>query len=133
MSDRVAITVSSHIAHMTLTRADKMNALDPAMFEAICDAIDQLSAMPDLRAVVVSGELRSPRMKRAPAAKTKAKLSGPITFVTGNAKKLAEVQRMEAAEKRRNDEKERRLAQEQENRERKYQLMKKVCSIRFAV
>jgi enoyl-CoA hydratase/carnithine racemase len=29
MSDRVAITVSSHIAHVTLTRADKMNALDP--------------------------------------------------------------------------------------------------------
>ena len=58
MSDRVAITVSSHIAHMTLTRADKMNALDPAMFEAICGAIDELSAMPDLRAVVVSGEGR---------------------------------------------------------------------------
>ena len=50
MSDRVAITVSSHVAHMTLTRADKMNALDPAMFEAICGAIDELSAMPDLRA-----------------------------------------------------------------------------------
>ena len=58
MSDRVAITVSSHIAHVTLTRADKMNALDPAMFEAICGAIDELGAMPDLRAVVVSGEGR---------------------------------------------------------------------------
>ena len=45
---------------------------------------------------------------------------------------LAEVQRMEAAEKRRGDEKERRLAQEQEGRDRKYELMKKVCSIRFA-
>ena len=56
MSDRVAITVSSHIAHMTLTRADKMNALDPAMFDAICGAIDELSTMPGLRAVVVSGE-----------------------------------------------------------------------------
>ena len=58
MSDRVAITVSSHIAHVMLTRADKMNALDPAMFEAICAAIDELSAMPDLRVVVVSGEGR---------------------------------------------------------------------------
>ena len=58
MSDRVAITVSSHIAHVMLTRAYKMNALDPAMFEAICAAIDELSAMPDLRAVVVSGEGR---------------------------------------------------------------------------
>ncbi|GIR69481.1 MAG: hypothetical protein CM15mP74_07320 [Halieaceae bacterium] len=27
--------ISAHIAHVTLTRADKMNALDPAMFEAI--------------------------------------------------------------------------------------------------
>jgi enoyl-CoA hydratase/carnithine racemase len=35
-----------------------MNALDPAMFEAICAAIDELSALPDIRAVVVSGEGR---------------------------------------------------------------------------
>jgi enoyl-CoA hydratase/carnithine racemase len=58
MSDRVAINVSAHIAHVTLTRADKMNALDPAMFEAICAAIDELNTLDDLRAVVVSGEGR---------------------------------------------------------------------------
>ena len=58
MSDRVAINVSAHIAHVTLTRADKMNALDPAMFEAICSAIDELNTLDDLRAVVVSGEGR---------------------------------------------------------------------------
>ena len=45
MSDRVAINVSAHIAHVTLTRADKMNALDPAMFEAICAAIDELNTL----------------------------------------------------------------------------------------
>ena len=56
MSDRVAINVSSHVAHVRLTRPDKMNALDPAMFDAICAAIDELSALPELRAVVVSGE-----------------------------------------------------------------------------
>jgi enoyl-CoA hydratase/carnithine racemase len=58
MSDRVAVNVSAHIAHVTLTRADKMNALDPAMFEAICSAIDELNNLDDLRAVVVSGEGR---------------------------------------------------------------------------
>ena len=58
MSDRVAVNVSAHIAHITLTRADKINALDPAMFEAICSAIDELNNLDDLRAVVVSGEGR---------------------------------------------------------------------------
>lgn len=58
MSDRVAVNVSAHIAHVTLTRADKINALDPAMFEAICSAIDELNTLDDLRAVVVSGEGR---------------------------------------------------------------------------
>ena len=58
MSDRVAVNVSAHIAHVTLTRADKINALDPAMFEAICSAIDELNNLDDLRAVVVSGEGR---------------------------------------------------------------------------
>ena len=58
VSERVSIEISAHIAHVTLTRADKMNALDPAMFEAICDAIDSLSKQDSLRAVVVSGEGR---------------------------------------------------------------------------
>ena len=59
VSHRVSIEVSAHIAHVTLTRADKMNALDPAMFEAICDAIDSLSKQDSLRVVVVSGEGRA--------------------------------------------------------------------------
>ena len=42
VSERVSTEISEHIAHVTLTRADKMNALDPAMFEAICEAIDSL-------------------------------------------------------------------------------------------
>jgi enoyl-CoA hydratase/carnithine racemase len=36
-----------------------MNALDPAMFAAIADAIDRLATMPGLRAVVLSGEGRA--------------------------------------------------------------------------
>ena len=59
VSERVSIEISAHIAHVTLTRADKMNALDPAMFEAICDAIDSLSKQDGLRVVVVSGEGRA--------------------------------------------------------------------------
>ena len=59
MSDRVSINISAHIAQVTLTRADKMNALDTAMFEAICEAIDALKAESDVRAVVVSGEGRA--------------------------------------------------------------------------
>jgi enoyl-CoA hydratase/carnithine racemase len=58
MADRVSIDISSHIAHVTLTRSDKINALDTAMFMAICEAIDELKAAPELRAVVVSGEGR---------------------------------------------------------------------------
>jgi enoyl-CoA hydratase/carnithine racemase len=49
MSDRVSISISAHIAHVTLTRADKMNALDTAMFSAICEAIDHVAAEPDVR------------------------------------------------------------------------------------
>ena len=56
MSERVSVNFLGHIAHVTLTRSEKMNALDPAMFEAIVDTIDDLKSQSDLRAVVVSGE-----------------------------------------------------------------------------
>ncbi len=56
MNDRVTITVSDHIADVRLNRADKMNAIDPAMFEGIGAAIDSLSARTDVRCVVLSGE-----------------------------------------------------------------------------
>jgi enoyl-CoA hydratase/carnithine racemase len=59
MNDRVRITVADHIADVKLVRSDKMNALDPAMFQAICDAIDELRAMAGLRCVVLSGEGRA--------------------------------------------------------------------------
>ena len=50
---RVAIEMRNHVADVRLTRGDKMNALDPAMFAAIIDAIRQLETMPGLRAVVL--------------------------------------------------------------------------------
>lgn len=59
MTDRVAITVTDQIADVRLTRADKMNALDPAMFKAIGEAIDSLHTRGDVRCVVLSGEGRA--------------------------------------------------------------------------
>lgn len=58
MNERVSITVTDHIADVRLTRPEKMNALDPAMFQGIADAIDQLAAMADVRVMVLSGEGR---------------------------------------------------------------------------
>ena len=56
MNDRVSITVTDQIADVRLTRADKMNAIDPAMFAAIGAAIDSLADRKDVRCVVLSGE-----------------------------------------------------------------------------
>ncbi len=55
---RVSIEYRDHIARVTLTRGDKMNALDDAMFEAIVNAGQEVAAS-DARAVVLSGEGKS--------------------------------------------------------------------------
>ena len=60
MQDRVTITMlDDGIADVRLIRADKMNALDPAMFKGLTEAIDQLKEMSGLRVVVLSGEGRA--------------------------------------------------------------------------
>lgn len=56
MNDRVSIAFANGVADVRLNRADKMNALDPAMFEGIIAAIAELESMRGLRAVVLSGE-----------------------------------------------------------------------------
>jgi enoyl-CoA hydratase/carnithine racemase len=53
---RVRIEVSDHVAVVTLTRGDKHNALDVAMFEAIIDAAESVANEPGVRAVVLHGE-----------------------------------------------------------------------------
>lgn len=55
---RVTVTTEGGIADVRLSRPDKLNALDEAMFVALADAIDHLSGAPGLRAVVLSGEGR---------------------------------------------------------------------------
>lgn len=38
MEDRVRLTIADGVAHVRLNRPDRMNALDPAMFEALIGA-----------------------------------------------------------------------------------------------
>ena len=56
MKDRVSIDLKDGVADVRLIRADKMNALDPAMFEGIIEAGARLADMKGLRCVVLSGE-----------------------------------------------------------------------------
>ncbi len=60
INERITIdTDESGVADVRLARADKMNALDSAMFSALVEASDQLSKETSLRVVVLSGEGRS--------------------------------------------------------------------------
>jgi len=59
MKDRVSIELSDGVADVRLIRADKMNALDPAMFDGIIEAGAELAANKGVRAVVLSGEGRA--------------------------------------------------------------------------
>ncbi|QUJ75269.1 crotonase/enoyl-CoA hydratase family protein [Sulfitobacter albidus] len=52
---RVEVTYDNHIAHVRLTRADKMNAVDQQMIDAIIAAGQEVAAS-DARVAVISGE-----------------------------------------------------------------------------
>lgn len=54
--DRVSLNVVDHVADVRLTRPDKRNALDAAMFRALSAAGERVKQVPDVRAVVLSGE-----------------------------------------------------------------------------
>ena len=56
MKDRVAIDLKDGVADVRLIRADKMNALDSAMFEGIIEAGAKLNDMKGVRCVMLSGE-----------------------------------------------------------------------------
>ena len=59
MEERVSVTISDGVADVRLVRADKMNALDAAMFEALVATSERLAHEKGVRAVVLSGEGRS--------------------------------------------------------------------------
>lgn len=56
MNDRVSISITDGVADVRLVRADKMNALDMAMFDALVAAATRLKTEKGVRAVVLSGE-----------------------------------------------------------------------------
>jgi enoyl-CoA hydratase/carnithine racemase len=55
VSDRIVIERDGGVADVRLNRADKMNALDQAMFDALVETADDLAADATLRCVVLSG------------------------------------------------------------------------------
>jgi enoyl-CoA hydratase/carnithine racemase len=59
MNDRITIFIDQGVADVRLVRADKMNALDDAMFEALIGAGMRLKSELGVRAVVISGEGRA--------------------------------------------------------------------------
>lgn len=55
MTDRIVIDVSNHVATVTLNRAEKRNAVDLEMFEALLQAGESLKRDAGVRAVVLHG------------------------------------------------------------------------------
>ena len=53
---RIALDIKDQIAFVRLNRADKLNALDMPMFEAIVKVTKQLKKNKDIRAIILSGE-----------------------------------------------------------------------------
>ncbi len=58
MTERVHITMADGVADVRLNRPEKLNALDPSMFEGLVEAGHRLAAERSLRAIVLSGEGR---------------------------------------------------------------------------
>ena len=56
MTERVIVDIRNHVASVTLNRANKHNAVDIAMFEAIIEAGESLAQDRSVRAVVLSGD-----------------------------------------------------------------------------
>lgn len=56
MTGRVSVSVAGGVADVRLTRPEKRNALDPAMFAALIDAGATVAADTSVRVVVLSGE-----------------------------------------------------------------------------
>ena len=56
MTERVVVDIRNHVASVTLNRANKHNAVDIAMFEAIIEAGESLAQDRSIRAVVLNGD-----------------------------------------------------------------------------
>ncbi len=94
-NDRISIELGDDgVAQVRLTRSDKMNALDPEMFERIIEAGSVLQNMKGLRAVVLSGEGRAfcAGLDTSTFARTPSEDEPPLTERTyGNSNKFQQV------------------------------------------
>ena len=59
MPERAQVTIDNAVATVRLSRPDKLNALDAAMFEGVIRAGEQIMADKSVRAVVLHGEGRA--------------------------------------------------------------------------
>ena len=59
MSDRITVSIQSGVADVRMNRADKLNALDGEMFEALTETGRSLASDPSVRVAVLSGEGRA--------------------------------------------------------------------------
>ena len=55
MAERVLVTVTDGVADVLLSRPEKLNSLDPAMFDGLVETGRTLAVDPSVRAVVLSG------------------------------------------------------------------------------
>ena len=55
----MTVDIAAHVATVRLARPDKLNALNPAMFEGLIKACDNVRARQDVRCVVLTGEGRA--------------------------------------------------------------------------
>lgn len=98
MEKRINVTLTDGVADVRLSRADKMNALDQAMFDALIETGRALKTTPGLRAVVISGEGRAfcagldmgrfEKMAEGPGVSHEMRL-GPRTYGIANAAQYA--------------------------------------------
>lgn len=58
VTERIQVDVRDGVADVRMSRPDKLNALDPPMFEALAAAAGCVGADPTVRAVVLSGDGR---------------------------------------------------------------------------
>ncbi len=56
MSNRIEFEISNHVARVTFSRPEKMNAIDDEMFTALIETGHSLSENGDVRAVVLCGD-----------------------------------------------------------------------------
>ena len=54
-SETVLLEVDDAVATLTLNRPDKLNAVDPALLEALVDAAERIEDDAEIRAVVLTG------------------------------------------------------------------------------